>query len=69
MPPISEKLLDERHEQLMEAVQGIHKRLDVLNDRTRALETKVAVLQWAYGLTGIAGITIFTYLFNIALGR
>lgn len=60
-----DQLIDERHKQLMEGIQGVHERLDTLNGRTRRLEITVAVLQWAYGLTGIVGLALFTYFFQL----
>ena len=43
-------LLDQRHEEVLTAISGVHARLDTLNGRTRILENKVTVLTWAYGL-------------------
>ena len=40
----SDKLSDERHNQVMAAVIAIHHRLDQLNGRTRETEQQVAVL-------------------------
>ena len=48
------QLLDERHEQLMDGLKAIADRLDIVNGRTRRLETAVAVLRWAYGAAGVA---------------
>jgi hypothetical protein len=45
-----DELLDQRHAAVMDAIAGVHDRLDELNGRTRALENKVGVLWWAYGL-------------------
>lgn len=45
-----DQLLDDRHDELMKAISGVHQRLDVLNGRTRTLESAVAVLKWAYGV-------------------
>ena len=39
-----ERLLLERHEVLLDAVNGINERLDVLNGRTRTNERHIAVL-------------------------
>ena len=43
-------LLDQRHQELLTAISGVHERLDVLNGRTRKLENTVGVLSWAYGI-------------------
>tara|TARA_R100001086_G_scaffold80360_1_gene39222 strand:+ start:107 stop:325 length:219 start_codon:yes stop_codon:yes gene_type:complete len=40
----SDKLADERHNQVMAAVISIHDRLDQLNGRTRGTEQGIAVL-------------------------
>ena len=45
-----DELLDQRHEAIMEAISGVHERLDTLNGRTRKLENTVGVLSWAYGI-------------------
>ena len=39
-----QQLLDERHTALMTAIAGISDRLDLLNDRQRASEQQLAVL-------------------------
>ena len=39
-----QQLLDERHTALMTAIAGISARLDLLNDRQRASEQQLAVL-------------------------
>lgn len=44
------QLEDQRHRAVMEAIEGVHQRLDTLNGRTRTLENKVSVLSWAYGV-------------------
>ena len=41
-------LLDQRHQEVITAISGVHSRLDLLNGRTRTLENKVSVLSWAY---------------------
>lgn len=38
------RLADERHRQLMAALDGIHERLDALNGRTRRNETDLATI-------------------------
>lgn len=48
-----DELLDQRHNELLGAIRGVHDRLDTLNGRTRSLERKVAVLQWAYTAAGV----------------
>ena len=63
MTPNSDRinqLEDQRHQAVMEAIEGVHTRLDTLNGRTRALENKVSVLSWAYSL-GAAVLTFITY--------
>ena len=45
-----DELLDQSHREVLDAIAGVHERLDTLNGRTRALESKVTVLWWAYGL-------------------
>ena len=47
-------LLDQRHNEVITAISGVHERLDSLNGRTRSLENKVSVLSWAYGLAAAA---------------
>lgn len=44
----------------MMAISGVHTRLDTLNGRTRALENKVTVLSWAYGVAGIAVTAVWS---------
>lgn len=44
------ELIDQRHNEVLAAIGGVHDRLDTLNGRTRTLENKVSVLSWAYGL-------------------
>ena len=55
-----DELLDQRHAEVLGAIQGVHERLDTLNGRTRSLENKVSVLSWAYGL-GATVIGFVTY--------
>ena len=43
-----DNLLDQRHQQVITAISGVHDRLDLLNGRTRKLEQRVSVLSWAY---------------------
>lgn len=43
-----DELLDQRHQEVITAISGVHSRLDLLNGRTRTLENKVSVLSWAY---------------------
>ena len=52
-------------ELLHKGIEGVHERLDKLNDRTRSTEQKVAVLQsstkreaakWGGGIAGVAAI-------------
>lgn len=45
-----DELIDQRHQEVLSAISGVHTRLDTLNGRTRTLENKVTVLSWAYGL-------------------
>lgn len=45
-----DELLDQRHQEVIGAISGVHERLDKLNGRTRSLENKVSVLSWAYGV-------------------
>ena len=45
-----DELIDQRHQEVLSAISGVHDRLDMLNGRTRTLEGKVTVLWWAYGL-------------------
>ena len=52
-------LIDQRHQQVMTAISGVHDRLDLLNGRTRTLENKVSVLSWAYGVAGVIGAAIW----------
>jgi hypothetical protein len=49
-----DQLIDQRHQAVMDAIEGVHTRLDTLNGRTRTLENKVTVLSWAYALAGAA---------------
>jgi hypothetical protein len=53
-----DELLDQRHEALMGAIQGVHTRLDTFDSRTRALENKVSVLSWAY----TAGAAVLSFV-------
>lgn len=39
------ELIDQRHQELLGAIKGVHDRLDTLNGRTRNLENKVTVLE------------------------
>jgi len=41
---MDDQVLDERHTALMDAIKGIHSRLDTLNGRTRETEQQIAVL-------------------------
>lgn len=54
-----DNLLDQRHRAVMEAIGGVHERLDELNGRTRTLENRVSVLSWAYGVAA-AIVTFIT---------
>ena len=45
-----DELIDQRHREVLGAIEGVHDRLDELNGRTRTLENKVTVLWWAYGI-------------------
>ena len=40
-----ERLLEERHNQIMSAIISIHDRLNMLNGRTRQSEIEIAVLR------------------------
>jgi hypothetical protein len=51
-------LMDQRHQEVIGAISGVHERLDKLNGRTRALESKVSVLSWAYA----AGAAVLSFL-------
>jgi hypothetical protein len=53
-----DELLDQRHEEVLGAIKGVHERLDTLNGRTRILENKVSVLSWAYGLAAFVAAAI-----------
>lgn len=53
-------LIDQRHQEVLGAIQGVHDRLDTLNGRTRTLESKVSVLSWAYA-AGAAMISFIAY--------
>ena len=55
-----DELIDQRHQEVLGAIQGVHERLDKLNGRTRTVENKVSVLSWAYGL-GAAAIGFLYY--------
>lgn len=55
-----DELLDQRHDQILTAISGVHDRLDVLNGRTRKLEQRVSVLSWAY-TAGAAAISFIGY--------
>ena len=55
-----DELIDQRHQEVLGAIKGVHDRLDTLNGRTRTLENKVSVLSWAYGL-GAAVMSFLTY--------
>lgn len=48
------ELIDQRHNEVLGAIKGVHDRLDTLNGRTRTLENKVTVLSWAYGVAAAA---------------
>ena len=61
-------LNNERHIALMDAIRGIHSRLDTLNGRTRENEQKIAVLSDRSGrsnaiaisaLSAVAAATIY----------
>ena len=41
---MDDQTLNERHTALMDALKGIHTRLDTLNGRTRTSEREIAVL-------------------------
>ena len=41
---MDDQTLNERHIALMDAIRGIHSRLDTLNGRTRGSEQQIAVL-------------------------
>lgn len=56
------ELMDQRHQEVLGAIKGVHSRLDLLNGRTRTLEKKVAVLSWAYGVAGIAATALWAKL-------
>lgn len=58
-----DELIDQRHNAVMEAISGVHSRLDGINDRTRTLENKVSVLSWAYGLAAGA-VAVVAAKFN-----
>lgn len=53
-------LIDQRHQEVLGAIKGVHDRLDTLNGRTRTLENKVSVLSYAY-TAGAAVIGFITY--------
>ena len=65
---MDDQLLDERHIALMDAIKGIHWRLDTLNGRTRESEQQIAVLSDRSGrsntiaisaLSAVAAATIY----------
>lgn len=60
-----DELIDQRHNEVLDAIKGVHDRLDTLNGRTRTLENKVSVLSWAYGL----GAGFMSYLFYVVTGK
>ena len=49
-----DELIDQRHQEVLSAISGVHTRLDTLNGRTRNLESKVTVLWWAYAAASAA---------------
>lgn len=53
-------LIDQRHHEVLDAISGVHDRLDLLNGRTRAVENKIGVLSWAY-TAGAAGLAFLYY--------
>lgn len=55
-----DELIDQRHQEVLGAIQGVHERLDTLNGRTRTLENKVGVLSWAYA-AGAAVLSFIAY--------
>jgi hypothetical protein len=55
-----DELLDQRHDAIMAAIEGVHARLDTLNGRTRTLENKVSVLSYAY-TAGAAVLSFVVY--------
>ena len=57
-----DELIDQRHQEVLSAITGVHTRLDTLNGRTRNLESKVTVLSWAYGLASIAVTAVWAKL-------
>ena len=57
-----DELIDQRHQEVLTAISGVHTRLDTLNGRTRNLESKVTVLSWAYGLASIAVTAVWAKL-------
>ena len=58
-----DELIDQRHNEVLGAIKGVHERLDVLNGRTRSLESKVSVLSYAYAV-GAAIVSFLTYKFT-----
>lgn len=56
-----DELIDQRHQEVLGAIQGVHDRLDTLNGRTRTLEKHMGVLQWAYAV-GAGMIAWLAYL-------
>lgn len=59
-----DELLDQRHSEVIKAISGVHERLDVLNGRTRKVETDMAVLKWAIGGVTSAFSGLFAWLFK-----
>lgn len=60
-----DELIDQRHTEVLDAIKGVHDRLDTLNGRTRTLEVKVGVLSWAYGL----GAGAMGFLYYMVTGK
>lgn len=56
-----DELIDQRHAEVIDAIKGVHDRLDTLNGRTRRLENKVGILSWAYTV-GAGAIGFLIYL-------
>ena len=51
-------------EYIKAGVDGITRRLDALNDRTRTAENTIAVHSWALGLGGAVSMALFVWILS-----